>query len=190
MRKACPGIIRRWLVTIVELVKVCADDPSLPFLVIGGHAVIAHGYPRLTHDLDFLVRKSQRDLWRIKVLRLGFHVFEERASFIQFSRSAGMPDWDLMLVNDLTFEKMWAESITIDFAGTGARMVALDHLIALKLHVLKQNLPHRALRDLDDVINLVLKNGLDIRTERYRTLFLKYGDQLTYDRVLRATGAP
>lgn len=73
-------------------------------------------------------------------------------------------------------------------SGVEAKMPSLKHLIALKLHVLKQGLAHRTVRDLDDVIMLVLKNGLDIRTDGWRNLFSRYGTAELYEKVLRATG--
>lgn len=66
-------------------------------------------------------------------------------------------------------------------------MPSLDHLLALKLHVLKQRLRHRIAKDLNDVVMLVLKNGLDIRAEKYKKLFLKYGNADLYAKTLRAT---
>ena len=65
------------------------------------------------------------------------------------------------------------------------KVPSLDHLLALKLHVLKQNLGHRVIKDLDDVIRLVLANRLDIRTEHYRKLFKRYGTIAEYERILK-----
>ena len=67
------------------------------------------------------------------------------------------------------------------------RFPSLEHLVALKLHVLKQNLPHRMLGDMDDVINLLLVNRVDLRQEKWRQLFVKYGSLELYEKVLRAT---
>jgi hypothetical protein len=44
--------------TIAEILTVCSNEATLPFLAIGDLAVIAHGYPRDTVDLDYLVRQS------------------------------------------------------------------------------------------------------------------------------------
>ena len=32
---------------------------KLPFLLIGGYAVLVHGFVRTTGDVDFLIRKSE-----------------------------------------------------------------------------------------------------------------------------------
>jgi hypothetical protein len=63
----------------------------------------------------------------------------------------------------------------------------LEHLVALKLHAAKQDLPHRTLGDLDDIINLVLANRVNLREERWRQLFAKYGTIEVYEKVLHAT---
>jgi hypothetical protein len=44
----------------------------MSFLVIGGHAVNAHGASRMTFDLDLLVRRSDLEKWRELMERLGF----------------------------------------------------------------------------------------------------------------------
>jgi hypothetical protein len=174
-------------VTIPELVAACQRGKSLPFLIIGGYAVIAYGYARTTFDLDFLVRQSQREEWRRNLESLGYSAFAEHAAFMQFSAPEGGVDLDLMLVNDETFDRMQPEARPICFGPIKSKMVSLDHLIALKLHVMKQGLAHRTIRDMDDMITLALKNGLDIASEHYKQLFLKYGTQEIYEKALHAT---
>jgi hypothetical protein len=175
-------------VSIPELIAACQRDEALPFLVVGGHAVIAHGHARFTYDLDLLVRRSQRDAWVRKLESLGYTVFREHTTFVQMAPSGGGTELDLMLVTDETFAGLWAAACSILIAGVEAKMPSLKHLIALKLHVLKQGLAHRTVKDLDDVIMLVLKNGLDIRTDECRNLFLRYGTADVYEKALRATG--
>ena len=48
---------------------------GLRFLVIGGHAVIEHGYQRGTEDADILVCKDDRERWRQIVQQLGYKLF-------------------------------------------------------------------------------------------------------------------
>jgi len=175
-------------VSIPELIAVCERDKDLCFLVVGGHAVTAHGHARFTYDLDLLVRRSQRDAWVPKLEGLGYAVFREHATFVQMSPSGEGTELDLMLVSDETFAGLWAAACPILLAGVEAKMPSLKHLMALKLHVLKQGLARRTVKDLDDVIMLVLKNELDIRTDEWRSLFSRYGTAELYEKVLRATG--
>ncbi len=41
------------------------NSHEVEFLVVGGHAVAFHGYPRFTGDIDFFVRPSQQNASKI-----------------------------------------------------------------------------------------------------------------------------
>jgi hypothetical protein len=155
--------------------------------VIGGLAVIAHGYARDTLDLDYLVRRSDRETWRRHLAGYGYAPVHEHENFTQFISKHGWIDLDLMFVNDHTFDRMLAASELKGVGPVEVRFPALEHLVALKLHVARQDLRHRTLRDLDDIINLVLVNGIDLGEEKWRQLFAKYGTVELYEKVARAT---
>lgn len=110
----------------------------------------------------------------------------EHDNFAQFTAEPGGTDVDLMFVNDSTFDAMFAASISQDTGASTARFPSLEHLIALKLHVLKQGLRHRMLKDMDDVINLLLANRVDLNQEQWKQLFEKYGNRDLYERIARA----
>jgi hypothetical protein len=164
-----------------------AHEPQLRYLLIGGHAVIAHGYPRTTFDIDLLVHKEQSALWVTYLAALGYQIKRQEGAFTQFIPPPGDMDLDLMLVNHATFEGLWQASQVVTLQDQTAKIPSLDHLLALKLHVLKQKLPHRVMKDLDDVIQLVLVNQVDIQTEHYRALFERYGSMDDYAKVIHAT---
>jgi hypothetical protein len=63
---------------------------------------------------------------------------------------------------------MLAPSREIEIGGGRCRVPSLDHLIALKLHVLKQRLSHRGYKDFMDVLSLVQANQLDVRSDTSR----------------------
>jgi hypothetical protein len=172
--------------TPAQIIAACSKNSELPFLIIGGMAVIAHGYPRDTVDLDYLVRRSDREAWRRALASHGFAIAYEHDNFAQFTSEPGGTDVDLMFVNDSTFDVMLAASTTQDTGASQARFPSLEHLIALKLHVLKQGLRHRMLKDMDDVVNLLLANRVDLRQENWRQLFDKYGNRDLYERIARA----
>jgi hypothetical protein len=52
---------------------------------------------------------------------------------------------------------------------------SLEHLLALKLHALKNTRMHRFLKDFLDGENLIRINRLDIKSGKVRELFEKYG---------------
>ena len=48
---------------IFQILDTESRKRGLQYLVIGGYAVNAHGYSRLTQDLDLLIRKSEIKSW-------------------------------------------------------------------------------------------------------------------------------
>src|SRR6266852_4373284 len=126
-----------------------AQRTKLDFLVIGGLAVIFHGYTRDTADLDLLIRRIDRRSWSEVLSRLGYHVKTERDNFIQFEApQEGAWPVDLMLVQDPTFDPMLAASSEVEMYGTHLGIPALEHLLALKVHALKHGHIERFSKDL------------------------------------------
>jgi len=41
------------------------NSQGVEYLVVGGHAVAFHGYPRYTGDIDFLLRRSRENAARV-----------------------------------------------------------------------------------------------------------------------------
>jgi hypothetical protein len=154
-------------------IELANRPPALRFLVIGGYAVAAHGHTRATFDVDFLALKEDRNAWTSKLTAAGLEKVSETNAFAQFSQKAG-DGLDLMFVDAQTFEQMWGVAQAREFNCRVARMPSLDHLLALKLHALKQKSPHRTSKDAEDVELLVRRNRLDISLPQYEQLFLKY----------------
>ena len=50
------------------LLDICKafDSEGFSYVLIGGWAVIIHGFPRLTNDIDFLVDSSEENISKIK----------------------------------------------------------------------------------------------------------------------------
>ena len=169
---------------IEGFIELANKPQALRFLVIGGYAVGVHGHPRATYDVDFLAPAEDRNVWAERLGNAGLKKIAETNTFAQFSQEAG-EGFDVMFVHSETFEKMWTASQPISFGQSNARVPALDHLLALKLHALKQNLRHRTSKDADDVEVLIRRNKLDILNPKYEDLFLKYGNREIYETFLR-----
>lgn len=166
-----------------------AAEHGVGFILAGGHAVIAHGFPRSTFDLDLVVRKSDRKQWLSIAADIGYVLQSEGAVFAQFSPGGQISfPLDLMFVEDETFRKMEADALPAS-AKVPARIVSLQHLLALKCHAIKNAHPGRIIKDAEDVIQLVKKNRVDIEAEPFRTIFLKYGPEDFYAKLRRATGS-
>ena len=172
---------------ILDILSKASAESDRNFLVIGGYAVNAHGYPRQTVDLDILVMKGERDFWKQLLLKNGYTVYSEHDNFSQFTPLAKeqLPV-DFMFVNEQTFSKMYPEAVEGVLGGVKVKHPSLLHLIALKLHVIKQALPHRELKDLYDVIQLVQINQVDTQAESFKELCEKFGNSKIYEILVRA----
>src|SRR5690349_7028843 len=129
---------------IIEKLAQSRVVPERDFLVIGGYAINAHGYSRQTIDLDILIPKSHFDYWKPILLKEGYTPVSDRDSFAQFMHPVEeMWPVDFMLVNENTFAGMYAAAMEGLLDTVKVKYPSLFHLIALKLHVLKQGLLHR-----------------------------------------------
>jgi hypothetical protein len=173
-----------FFVDFPDFITLAFRQPDLRFMVIGGYAVGAWGHVRPTRDTDFLVRDADRPKWKELAAQGGLRLVNEANVFAQFVPVEGEA-LDLMLVNDETFEKLWAESIMRDVSGHNVRVPSLDHLIALKVHALKQGLSHRTFKDAEDVEKLARANNLNLAEPRYEEIFLKYGTREIYETLIR-----
>lgn len=70
---------------IFQQLTGAAGKRGLRFLVIGGHAVIAHGYPRTTFDLELLVERERSPEWDALLAELGYRILARQSAFVQFT---------------------------------------------------------------------------------------------------------
>lgn len=164
-----------------------AGDAGIPFLVIGGYAVFAHGYVRATEDLDLIVQRGRRAQLGKLMGDLGMTVKNDAANFIQFDpRDESGMDVDLMFVSEEVFSQMERASVEARVEGFPVRVVSLLHLIALKCHALQHGKSIRRLKDMDDLVQLILINGLDLNEPELQAIILKHGNAETYEKLRQA----
>ena len=63
-------------------------------------------------------------------------------------------------------------------------MPSLQHLIAMKLHAIRQNPTQREPKDLQDIFELIAENGVNVQEKSFRELCLKYGTQELYQKIV------
>jgi predicted nucleotidyltransferase len=172
---------------IFQSIERAAHEHKLPFVVIGGLAVIEHGYSRATTDFDILISQADKDAWHSLLLELGYKLDHEKEAFRQYTIPDGSV-WpvDLMLVAPATFQGMATASHTCSIQGARMQFASLEHLLALKLHALKYSHVGRFLKDFEDIIQLVRSNRMDLHTSAIKDLFLKYGNADLYGKICRA----
>jgi predicted nucleotidyltransferase len=171
---------------ILEIAKR-AGDAGIPFLVIGGYAVFAHGYVRSTDDLDLIVQRGRRAHLNKLLGDLGMTVKNDAANFVQFApQDENGMEVDLMFVSEDVFGRMEQTAVEATVEGTQVRVVSLLHLIALKCHALQHSKSLRRLKDMDDLVQLILINRLDLNEPELRATILKHGNTETYEKLRHA----
>ncbi len=123
------------------------------FVVVGGVAVVLHGHPRLTADLDLVIdlevepaRRAMDVLAglglvpRLPVAASAFAdpstrnrwVTERNLMVFTMTEPGGMLEVDLFARSPLPFETLWSQAVTVLVGETEVRIAALDDLIAMK----------------------------------------------------------
>ena len=90
------------------------------------------------------------------------------------------------MVREPTFRPMFENGKAVEMFGVRLLIPCLEHLLALKLHALKHSHLGRYLKDFLDVENLVRVNKVDLRSDKIRQLFVKYGTMELYEKVSQA----
>lgn len=112
------------------------QEEGVDYLIIGDYAVIAHGHPRFTNDLDLLIRATAENGQRaVRALaRFGYSNGEfEPADFTRIpafmSFAAGKGWFDLMTaVPGIDFATSFARSLVMTVEGVALKFVDLASL--------------------------------------------------------------
>jgi hypothetical protein len=110
------------------------------FVLVGGHAVAAHGEPRLTEDLDIFVDRALANAGRLREALLAFGF----GSAVPAARELAVPGKIWMLgrkpwridvlteIDGVTFARAWRGRVKADFGPGPIFMIGREDLIANK----------------------------------------------------------
>ena len=113
---------------------------GVEYLVVGAHALAAHGRVRATGDLDVWVRPDPKNSHRvIEALRkfgapltdLAPADLEKPATVFQIGVAPLRIDV-MTSIDGVSFDEAWRDRLTVSFAGTRAAVLSAQHLIRNK----------------------------------------------------------
>jgi len=147
------------------LAQLCADleRHGIDYMVIGAVALMAHGYPRFTEDIDLVLTREGLEAFHRELVGLGYAPSFQGARKRLRATNGNVPV-EIIVAGDypgdgrpkpVSFPDPAAASLEID----GVRVVTLEKLVELKL-ASGMTAPDR-LKDLADVQELVKARGLD-----------------------------
>lgn len=137
------------------------DEAGIPYLIVGAFAVMVHGMPRFSSDLDIVVQMPFERRGEVRGLLEGADVveFEDRVDEMWGRRLAGRAPEGLVLevffvphtvVHDREFER----AVETTVAGESVRFISPEDLVLRKL----VNTRLRRSTDYDDALSVVVRN--------------------------------
>lgn len=175
--------------TVFDLVFDVFKKAGIRFVMIGGFAVNHYKVSRQTSDADFMVSTDNASKVDEVLRDNGYTCTIKRDFFSRYeSDEKGSIDIDVIYVSNETLEKVLDDSKKITLVGREFNVPSLDHLIALKLHAIKNNPKRRELRDLPDIVMLIKANDVDAEDGRFKKLCLKFGNEDIYRKILSFAG--
>lgn len=164
--------------TLFDVVSEVIQKTQVPAVLIGGFAVNFHGVMRQTQDVDFLMTEDHYNKVQALFEKAGCHEVIRNKLFARLENKKTLPmELDIVFVNQETLKGILEKAETTEIGARRFKVASLEHLLALKLHAMKQNIRRRGFRDITDVLDLAEKNRIDIKSKKFEELCLKYGDK-------------
>lgn len=139
---------------IFEPVFAALNGAGVRYVVVGGLAVVLHGHPRLTADVDIVLDlepvSARKAMEALKTIGLKARAPVDPAAFADpgrresWIRDKGMTVFslyspaqpllilDLFVRDPIPFEQLWSRSETIDLGSARIQVASIDDLIAMK----------------------------------------------------------
>lgn len=119
----------------------CLSDAGVSFLLVGGYALAAHGYPRATKDMDVFVWASPENATRVMKALEAFGAVLHDVTASDFSSPGvvyqiGVAPWRIDIVTSIdgvSFEEAYQRRKTATLEGIHVPVISVGDLITNKL---------------------------------------------------------
>lgn len=152
-------------------------------LLVGGYALQAYHVVRQTMDVDVLVSQADSSALAEALAAIGYHATAQTEVFTRFrGPTIYQADIDVLAVDSATFSRLAADAGSLNLRPNQFAVPALAHLVALKLHAVRNN-PRREARDLADIVALLQANPDAVPDTDLRDLCRRYGPEGIWERL-------
>lgn len=166
-----------------------AQKAGLEYLLIGGYAASYWGSPRFTADIDFSVKSSDFEKVNQVMQNLDYTIAfkHPKGSFAHFLPIKGSNfRVDFVIVDSSTWKELYDSKSLVEFGkGLVCPIVSPLHLIAMKLHAAKQSDRTEYLKDLSDVVEIMIKQEISFNFLEENGILKKYGSESTLNELTR-----
>jgi len=134
-------------------------------------------------DIDCLIAAGKESNLRDVLVAAGYSEVTRTEMFVRYSSSSIYHyDVDVLLVDDITFGRILADSQLFDTGESGFNVPSIVHMIMLKLHAMKNN-SSRVLKDLNDVVEILRANPGEVAESQLQAMCGKYGPEGIYPKI-------
>ncbi len=134
-----------------------------------------YGVVRQTLDVDCVATDPGRRILARALKESGYEVCQQTPVFTRYRHdSPWLMDVDVLLVDASTYERLLLDSRPWRAGTSTWRVPSLPHLVAMKLHAIRQN-PARLGRDLADIISLLQQNPDVVSRDELLALCERFG---------------
>jgi predicted nucleotidyltransferase len=135
------------------------DLSGLGYMVIGGQAVLVHGEPRLTRDIDVVLAATVDELAQVQgaIEDIGLDLLVDLGRFARETRLVACRDpesgirIDFLLLHSPYEREALGRAVAVRVEGRDVRFASVEDVVILKLIAGRP-------RDIDDARSILLKN--------------------------------
>jgi len=181
--KLSPPRYSRWVKfdEVLRTFSAFFEREGIRYAVAGGNALLAWGLQRLTHDVDFAIDGARRNDVIAHAESLGYETtFVSDGYSNHYHSNADLGHVDFLYLYGQTADTLFSAAIQRNTLGVELPVLRPEHLIAMKVHAMKQR-PMRVLIDAPDIAFLIALPGVD--QQKVREYFSQQGLLKIYDEL-------
>lgn len=161
----------------LQIISDATVSGPLDLLLIGGYALQAYGVVRQTMDVDCLITQKDRNKLDSALRCAGYQSAGETENFCRYrNESIYLMDVDVLFIDTDTMARLLENAREFLFQKQVFRVPCMSHLIALKLHGIKNDISRES-RDVSDIIELLRFNVGEVTGTELEDICRRYGPE-------------